>query len=149
MLKIHTEDGQTCHIDLSDERQARDFFARFASTSAQQTITGATLVQRTAGRFKCEKCRANGHFECDKCGRSGAGYEGQVQYSLARPEGFHQVQLHADAILADEETGVKGGERIVCQLDDVRLVMMVHRSQPSIRVSLAKTGKMRFNPQAR
>lgn len=147
MLKIHTSDGMTSHIDLSDEQQARDWLKRLRDQDFQRAITGATIIQKTHGRFKCPKCTSTGRFQCPKCGRLDNEYNGQsVQYSLARPEGFQQIFYLAEGIEPDEQARIKGGEKITCFVDDIRVTVMVHRSQPSVRIALLKTGKQRYNP---
>lgn len=118
MLKIHTNDGRTDQIDLTDETQAKAWLSRHSNQQDQKAITGATLIQ------------------------------GGVQYSLSKPVGFGQIfYLPENIEVEGDET--KGGERLTCFVDDIRLTLMVHRSQPSIRVSIHKTGKLRFNPQTR
>lgn len=150
MLKIHTSDGLTSRVDLADEAQAKEWLQRLRDPAFQQSITGATIVQKTAGRYKCPKCGKPGRFECSDCGRLEQEYNGSaVQYSLARPEGFVQIFYWPEAILPNEESKVKGGEKVTCFVDDIRITVMVHRSQPSVRISLLKTGKQRYNPFTR
>lgn len=133
MLKIHTSDGQTIQVDLTDEVQAREWLPRLARADFQSTIKGVSLVERHHVRGKCTACGAM------------SGRDMGVQYSVSRPDDFRSIFFHVEAV---ESNGrVKGGERVTVFVDDVRLVMMAHASQPAARVTIAHTGKMKFNPQ--
>lgn len=68
MLKVHTTDGLTVEVDLEDERQFKEWFAKFHDRAYQATITGLTIVQKG------------------------------VQYSLPRPDGFENVALIAEPV---------------------------------------------------
>lgn len=116
MLKVHTSDGLTIKVDLSDRVQAKIWLEKLKNPAYQASLSGLTITCKGA------------------------------QYSLPRPRGFNNIFFHAESIEPDEEHRVKGGERIMCVFDDVRLAMMVHNSQPAARVSIFKTGKQRFNP---
>lgn len=135
MLKIHTSDGQTIQVDLTDESQAREWLPRLSRADFQSTIKGVSLVERHFVRGKCTACGAS------------TGRDMGVQYSVSRPDDFRNVFFHVEAV---EQNGrVKGGERVTVFVDDVRLVMMAHASQPAARVTITHTGKMKFNPQSR
>lgn len=71
-----------------------------------------------------------------------------VTYSLPRPRNFQQVAMTVEAV---QEAGRnKGGERLLCFADEVRLAVMVHREQKAtVRVSLSKPGRRRFDPERR
>jgi hypothetical protein len=116
LLKIHTIDGITSRIDLEDEGQAREWLIRLQDATFQKSISGVTIA-----------------------------YKG-VQYSLPRPHGFGQIFFHAEYVEPDISKKIKGGERLTCVADGVRIALMVHRAQKAVRVSLFKTGKQRFNP---
>lgn len=120
MLRIHTKDGRTTHVDLKDEEQARRLLLKFKSQQFQQTISGISLVQRHNGT--------------------------SVQYTLPRPEDFGTVFYHAEDAPPNPNTKFKGGEKIVCFVDDVRLTLLVHNEQHSIRIAVKKMGKHTFNP---
>jgi hypothetical protein len=66
-----------------------------------------------------------------------------VQYSLPRPVGFRDSALSAEPILMG-----KGGQRVFCFADDVRVTLNVHNGQRAARVQLAKPGKRKFNPNS-
>ena len=120
MLKIHSKDGSTNNLDLADEEQAKLWLERLRNPEVQAKITGATLVGRNASPVQC---------------------------SLIRPEGFTQVFYWPE--LLEPDGAMKGGEKITCFADDVRITIMLHRAQPALRVSILKTGKQRFNPVLR
>jgi len=69
-----------------------------------------------------------------------------VQYSLSRPDGYGDVFYVADHVESEEGSKVRGGERITCFAGETRVAMMVHKGQPSVRVTLLRTGKQRYNP---
>jgi len=71
-----------------------------------------------------------------------------VVYSLPRPRNFRQVSMTAEASQGAGRN--KGGERLLCFADEVKLVVMVHREQKAtVRVSLSKPGRRRFDPEMR
>ena len=59
-----------------------------------------------------------------------------VNYSLPRPKGFRDIALTAKPI----EAG-KGGQRIVCFADNVRIQLVVHEELIASRISIANIGK--------
>lgn len=122
MLRIHTKNGRTAHIDLKDEAQARAWLSQRKSETFQDSIAGVSLVQRYNGTT--------------------------VQYSLPRPEDFDAVFYHAEYAPPNENTRFKGGERVVCFIGDVRLTMLVHNEQHSVRIALKRMGKHMYNPMA-
>lgn len=65
-----------------------------------------------------------------------------VQYSLPRPDGFDATVLTAEPVGAG-----KGGERIVCAMDDVRVKLMVHNGQRAARVAIARKWHRVFDPR--
>jgi hypothetical protein len=116
VLKVHTKDGLTSRIDLEDEEQAKEWFARLKEPDFQEGITGLTIAYRG------------------------------VNYSLPRPVGFRNLFFLAEHVCPDPSKKIKGGERIVATLDDIRVAVMVHRAQKAVRIGLTKAGKQRFNP---
>lgn len=70
MLKVHTSDGRTSHVDLQDAEQARRLLSQFGDPQFQSTITGLTLT----------------HLG--------------VQYSLPRPAGFNGIVYLAEPVNA-------------------------------------------------
>ena len=119
MLKVHTNDGLTSRIDLEDEEQAEQWLARLKDPRFQASITGLTVAFRG------------------------------VQYSLPRPVGFSDVFFLAEHVSPDEVRKIKGGERVFCFSDNVRIGMMVHKAQRAVRITLSKTGRQRFSPYRR
>lgn len=135
MLKIHTSDGQTHRVDLSDPEQARSWLKRLAREGFQASIKGVSLVERHPVRGQCQECGAE------------AGRSVGVQYSVTRPDDFKSVFFQVEAV--PPHGRVKGGERVVVFVDDVRLTLMAHHSQPAARIQVSKVGKQRFNPYKR
>jgi hypothetical protein len=130
VLKIHTADGQTHPIDLTDSEQAQLWLARLAREDFQASINGVSLVERHSVRGRCQTCGET------------AGRDIGVQYSVSRPHA-RRVFVHVEAV---EPNGkIKGGERVTLFADDVRLTLMAHASQPASRVTIEKVGKQTFN----
>lgn len=132
MFKIHTADGQTVRVDLSDSEQAREWLPKLARDDFQATVTGVSLVERHEAKTRCSSCGGKG--------RAVVG----VQYSVTRPHDFGRIYFQLEDV--PPEGRIRGGERAVLFVDNVRLTMMAHRSQPSVRVGLTKTGKQIYNP---
>lgn len=149
MLKIHTSDGKTHRIDLSDEEQAHRWLPLLNQAKFQKEVTGVSVVQDCLGRIRCTNCKRAGHLICQSCGQalaSNSHTKTGVQYSLSRPDGFDSVFYEVEHIEAEPGSKVRGGERVTCFVGDFRATMMVHAGQPSVRVTLLKTGKRRYNP---
>ncbi len=132
MLKIHTSDGRTARIDLSDPEQAREWLPKLERDSFQAEISGVSVVETHAVTARCHACDAK------VTGQIG------VQYSITRPQAFASVRYEVEHI--QEQGKVKGGDRVTLFVDDVRLMLMAHRSQPSSRLTVAKIGKRRYVP---
>lgn len=149
MLKIHTSDGKTHRVDLADGEQAKEWLSRLGRRDFQQSITGISVVQDCLGRLRCPNCKRAGHLHCGACNRSvpsDSHTKTGVQYSLSRPDGYGDVFYSIEHIEAAEDSKVRGGERITCFAGDSRATMMIHKGQPSVRVTLLRTGKQRYNP---
>lgn len=131
MLKVHTSDGQTLRIDFRDEEQAKELFLKLRDPNFQAEIRGMTLIQ-----YKSAKCPS-----CEEQIR----WKG-FQHTLSPPEGFTKIFFHVEDLKPDPENKVKGGEKVICFMDDVRVTMMAHRANPAVRFSLRKMGHQRYNP---
>ena len=131
MLKIHTSDGQTIKVDLTDEIQARSWLNILSRDDFQATIKGVSLVEK----HLIGKCRCCGSPTDRSIG---------VQYSISRPEDFKKVFFHLESIAPNGR--IKGGEKVIVFTDDVMLMLMAHRSQPAARVTISKVGKQMYNP---
>lgn len=116
MIKVNTDDGRTATIDLSDEAEARRWFELLKDPAYQAAIRGIVVHQH-----------------------------GQA-YSIGRPAGFTRVVFLAEAVQPEPERKNKGGERVTCYADGVRVTLMVHRESKAARVGLARTGELRFSP---
>lgn len=151
MLKIHTKDGKTTRIDLTDTDQAREWLKKLKEQEFQKLITGISITQKCEGRFKCPSCNKSTKLICSKCKQPinevlcGSG----VQYSLSRPSGFNKVFYQAEYIQPNEENKIRGGEKIICFCDDTQISMMIHKSQKAARITLTKPGVRRFSPYNR
>lgn len=119
MLQVHLSDGRTLRFDLQDEQQAAAWLEQSRSGAFQASVRGLTIQH-------------NG-----------------VQYSLPRPTGFKRLWLFAESLDPDTDQRFKGGERIVIQADDMRVVLMAHDAQRAARVSLSKPGTQCYNPTDR
>jgi hypothetical protein len=150
MLKIHTSDGQTTRLDLSDEEQAKEWLERLKNRNFQATIRGISVVQECEGRFKCPNCKRTAKLVCASCGHSEHGVTcgSGVQYSLSRPADFGDVFYLVENVKPDKDLRIRGGEKVTCFTDNIRICLMVHRMQKASRVTVMKTGKHRFNPFA-
>lgn len=116
MLKIHTSDGLTSDIDFEDPEQTGKWLSKLKNDNFQKTITGVTIL-----------------------------YKG-VSCSLPKPVGFKRYFFNVEEVKKDPKRKIKGGTRIICQADEIKVTIMVHAQQRAIRVALLKTGKQRFNP---
>ncbi len=150
MLKIHTSDGKTHRIDLANGDQAKEWLERLKLRGFQETITGMSVVQDCRGRIRCPNCKRAGRLVCQSCERpvpSDAVIKTGVQYSLSRPDGYRGMVTYApERIESSEDFRVRGGEKVTCFFGDSRATMMVHTGQPSVRFTLLKTGRQRYNP---
>lgn len=134
MLKIHTSDGQTHRLDLTSDEDARFWLPKLSRHDFQETIKGISVVER----HNVGKCR--------QCGMSPDRDIG-VQYSITRPELFRKIFFNVENI---EQNGkIKGGEKVIVFIDDIRLILMAHYSQPAARVTITKVGNQKFNPYRR
>jgi len=124
MISLHLKDGRTLKLDL--ENGAQELLQELKRPEFQDQITAVTLTQRHPSKGSDE----------------GVG----VQYSLTRPEGFDGTcWFHVEAVPMVGR--VRGGERVVLFAGDVRVTIMAHRSQPAARVSIARVGRRKFNPE--
>jgi hypothetical protein len=133
MFKIHTNDGITTPIDLSTSEQREYWKRMFSNSEYQAKITGITIVKRCGGKSKCEAC-----------GDKGKTCNTGVQYSLSRPSKLQKVVYELEIVESDGN--IKGGEKIICQAGEIRIIMMSHANQPACRVTVDKIGKQRYNP---
>ena len=148
MLKIHTSDGITTRLDLNDEMQAKEWLNKLKNLSFQEQITGISILQNCNGPYRCPVCKSKVKPSCPTCGQSTKNIRCNtgVQYSVSKPKGFHRCFYQVEHLDFDPSEGLRGGERIICFADDVRISLMVHASAPSTRVNLVKTGRQRYNP---
>jgi hypothetical protein len=148
MIKVQTSDGKTLFVDLKDDRQAREFLARFGNEESQRQITGVTVTKRCAGRYYCPTCHRTSRPHCPRCGSANSHCSMGTQLTLSRPESFSKTYYAVERIPPSENGKVKGGEKVTCFVDDFRIEIMSHSEQPAARVTLARTGVQRYNPLA-
>ena len=133
MLKIHTIDGDTIRVDLSDEQQAREWLPRLERSDFQAKITGVSLVENHVVSSRCSRCNE------EVAKRIG------VQYSVSRPRSCRSIIYEIERI--PPSGAVKGGEKIDLFVDDIRLTLVAHAAQPSARVTVNHVGKRRHSPR--
>lgn len=150
MLKIHTSDGKTHRIDLHDAEQAKGLMALMRKRDFQATITGVSVVGEAPARLRCPSCGRAGKLSCSGCHSdvpADAKLITGVQYSLTRPDDYQgPVTFIVEDVPTAAGTRARGGERVSCFVGDTRVQMMVHRGQPSVRVSLLRVGHQRYTP---
>lgn len=135
MFKVHTKNGETFKLDLSDENQAKEWIEKFKDKDFQSIITGITVVKRCGGKLRC-KCK-------NSCSQEHTCNTG-VQFSVSRPNGIKDVFYQIEKINPSENNN--GGERITCFVENMSLTMMSHNNQPASRIILSKLGKRGYNP---
>jgi hypothetical protein len=119
MLLVHLADGRTERFDLRDDRQAAAWMTRVQEASFQGSIRAISVQQ-------------NG-----------------VMYSVARPVEFDRIDFFAELLPPNESQKFKGGERMYCHADEVRLAVMVHPGQRASRLSLSRPGRQCYAPWSR
>ena len=127
MFKIHTKDGLTTRIDLSNPEQLRAWNEKIKEIEFQKTITGISIVQTCGGKLKCNHC-ANHKTQCST----------GIQYSVSKPDGFSKISFIPEHLTPNASSKSKGGAKITCIVDDIELVLMVHAKQPAARITLNK-----------
>lgn len=65
------------------------------------------------------------------------------QVNVVKPVGFDTTTAQIEHV---PPNGHKGGERVIVFAGDVRLTVMSHADNPAVRISIARIGKMRYNP---
>ena len=146
MLKLHTKDGLTRRLDLSDEQDEKSLSDLISDPDFQKKITGVSVVQNCSGRFKCPVCKKNTELVCSVCGQTSqtVSCNTGIQYSLSKPIGFDNAFFNIEKVEANGK--IKGGEKVTVFVGDLRITMMIHASQLAAKISLAKVGKRRYNP---
>lgn len=146
MFKLHTSDGLTKRLDLSDEDDQKNLSDLIHNPQFQKTITGVSVVQNCLGRFKCPSCKKSTELVCSVCGEPSHSVmcNTGIQYSLSKPVGFENAFYNVEKIEASGK--IKGGERVTVYVGDLRITLMIHASQLAAKISLAKVGKQRYNP---
>jgi hypothetical protein len=119
MILVHLADGRTERYDLRDDRYAAAWMERIQESSFQDSIRAISVQQ-------------NG-----------------VMYAVARPVEFDRIHFFAESLPPNESQKFKGGERVYCHADEVRVSVMVHPGQRAARLCLSKPGRQCYIPWAR
>lgn len=121
MFNLHFRDGRTQRLDL--EGGTPELLESLGRSDFQDSLTAVTIKMAYPTK-KGETC---------------------AQFSITKPEGFEgRTWFRVENVKPHGR--VKGGERVVVFAGDIRLVLMVHSSQPAVRVSVARIGKRVSNP---
>lgn len=121
MVNLHFKDGRTERLDL--EGGTPELLESLGRSDFQDSLTAVTI----------------------KMGYPSKRGEKYAQFSVTRPEGFEGVPWFRVETVTPKGR-VKGGERLMLFVGDIRLTMMVHGSQPAARISVAKVGRRVMNP---
>lgn len=148
MFKIHTKDGRTAIVDPKNNRGAKELLKKFESQFFQDTVTGISLLRECGGQTRCPSCKRSGFLACDYCGKSFENHKCStgVQYSISRPKDCRRIEFLPTVVEPDRRVGNKGGERVTVFVDGFKVELMAHSNQPALRVTVAKTGALRYNP---
>jgi hypothetical protein len=145
MIRIHTRNGNTTRVDMSDSKQAEWWINQLKDPVFQSNITGITVGRQCNGKLRCTSCSrklycpncgSNEHVECNV----------GVQFSLSRPVGFKQVKYFFEHVEPDPSKKLKGGERVLCLAGNTKINMMVHANQLASRTILSNVGRQTFDP---
>lgn len=145
MFKIHTRNSETKIVDLHDEETAKLFIENLKKRDFQNELTGMAVLRECGGKIRCPVCKkktivcknCNNSFKENTC-KTG------VLYSITRPKDFRNIFYLPEHL--EPEGRNKGGERITVFADNIKIVLMAHKEQPSLRVTLSKPGYMKYNP---
>lgn len=149
MFKVNTSDGKTYCIDLNNEEQAKFWLNKLKSNNFQKEITGIIIVQDYPRRIKCEICNNSNDIICGSCGTSFSEdpfIKTNFQCSLSNPKNSTSNFYKLEDIKQKNGSKMHGGKKVICFSDDNIVTIMAHKNQPSIRVTLHKHGKQRYNP---
>ncbi len=121
MIKVNLADGRTLSFDLNDDFDLMDWRKRVLDHRFQKQIRGLGIVYNTQW------------------------------YALPLPKNFNTIRYDADLIInhkALEDSKRKVGERIICQLDEIRLTLLVYYgNRPKMaRIDAIRIGKQRYVP---
>lgn len=119
MLKVHMKSGTTLSFDLEDVVEYKHWKSFAGEKENQMLITGLSIINRG------------------------------ISYSLPTPNKFVNLFFMAEYIKPDTKLKIKGGEKIFCLADNIRISMMVHAGQKAARVFVENIGRMRYNPNLR
>lgn len=147
VFKIHTKDGRTVIVDPKKDHGAQELLKQFESQFYQNKVTGISLLRECGGQTRCPICKRS-NLVCNNCGNSFSNYKCStgVQYSISRPKDCRRIQFAPTVVKPDQDTGNKGGERVTVFVDGFKIDLMAHNNQPALRVTVAKTGALRYNP---
>lgn len=145
MLKIHTKTGDTLRLDLNDENQASSILNLLQNKNFQDEITAVSILKVCDGRQRCSVCGRPIRATCDRCGiesnhlKCGTSF----QLSLPKPVNHKKTFYYFEKVELENN---KGGERIICFSDEIKISLMVHSGQPAAKIGIVKLGTQKFNP---
>lgn len=148
MLKIHTKNGDTLRLDLNDENQASSILTQLKNKKFQEEITAVSILKTCDGRQRCNVCGRPVRSVCDNCGeeKERLNCSTLFQLSLPKPVNHKNTFYYFEKIELENN---KGGERLVCFSDEIKISLMVHSGQPAARLGIVKIGEQKFNPYLR
>ena len=121
MFNLHFRDGRTERLDL--EGGMPELLESLGRSDFQDSLTAVTVKMAYPSK-KGETC---------------------AQFSITKPDGFDgRPWFRVENV--KPRGRVKGGERVIVFVGDIRLVVMVHGSQPAARISVTRIGKRVSNP---
>lgn len=120
MIKVNIKDGKTLSFESDSEEDLKTLREKLGNKEFLDSITGVSSLHNT------------------------------YWHALTKPKRFRNVSYHVEEVKfkkGDIEKVV--GERIVCQADDIQLVILVYyNNRPKMtRIELKKIGKRRFAPK--
>lgn len=124
MIKVNMSDGKTLSFDLRKKEELDSWKQMCSSPDFQKTIRGVGIVYNTQW------------------------------YAIPVPKKFKQIHYDAEVVLNRKEKDPEKqlvGERLICQVDDVQLSLLVYYgNRPKMaRLDAIKIGKQRFAGVAR
>jgi len=145
MFKLNCNTGHTYLFDTEEPDEYANLLMRLKNIEFQNSITAVSIVRHCGRGVKCPVCNRKARILCQECGEIEHDTKCQmgVQYSLPRPKKYNKVFFVLESVQPSDVT--KGYERIKCFADEVQIVATVHKSQPSVCVTLHKIGNIRYN----
>lgn len=144
MFKLNFNNGETCLCDPSDTYEFNSILEKLKSEKFQNSITAISIIRACGRAVKCPICKRSAMVSCTHCGSDIEGSRCAIstQYSMSRPRKCNSVKYTLEYV--SNGSSSNGLERIRCFAGDMQITATVHHGQPSARVDIVKTGKIRF-----